>query len=85
VNKNPNIVILRTKVVVFFIPLRKLMNFDKTDIIAYLLSKKEYFYSTYRIVQIGLFGSFARGTEKDESDIDILIEFESNINKVCLD
>lgn len=30
----------------------------------------------YGIKKIGLFGSYSRGEQKDESDIDIVIEFE---------
>jgi uncharacterized protein len=30
----------------------------------------------YRVKKIGVFGSFARGEEKEGSDIDVLIEFE---------
>jgi predicted nucleotidyltransferase len=54
------------------------MNLNKTDIINYLIDRKNHFYSAYKVVRIGLFGSFALGTEKEESDIDILIEFEEN-------
>ena len=30
----------------------------------------------FRVKRLDLFGSFARGTEKSESDIDLLVEFE---------
>lgn len=30
----------------------------------------------YHVRRIGVFGSFARGEEKESSDIDILVEFE---------
>ncbi|MDD1729162.1 MAG: nucleotidyltransferase family protein [Methanospirillum sp.] len=30
---------------------------------------------TYGVKRIGIFGSFARGEEKPESDVDILVEF----------
>ncbi|HET6516536.1 MAG TPA: nucleotidyltransferase family protein [Thermodesulfovibrionales bacterium] len=30
----------------------------------------------FHVLRIGVFGSFARGEEKDDSDIDVLIEFE---------
>jgi uncharacterized protein len=30
----------------------------------------------YGVKKIGIFGSFARGDEKDLSDIDVLVEFE---------
>jgi predicted nucleotidyltransferase len=30
----------------------------------------------YHVSRIGVFGSFARGEERDESDVDILVEFK---------
>jgi predicted nucleotidyltransferase len=35
--------------------------------------------SKYGVKRIGVFGSFAKGTQKKNSDIDIVIEFESPI------
>jgi len=32
----------------------------------------------YHVKKIGVFGSFARGEEKAESDIDVLVEFEAD-------
>jgi len=32
----------------------------------------------YHVRKIGVFGSFARNEEKEESDVDILVEFESD-------
>lgn len=32
----------------------------------------------YHVRKIGVFGSFARNDEKEESDVDILVEFESD-------
>ncbi len=32
----------------------------------------------YGIRKIGVFGSFARGEEKEGSDVDVLVEFEDN-------
>lgn len=39
-------------------------------------SMKEVIKIKYKAEIIGLFGSFARGEEKESSDIDILVEFE---------
>lgn len=44
------------------------------QIIAYIKSHKNAFRETYGIRSIGLFGSFARKEQTDESDIDIAIE-----------
>ena len=41
------------------------------------LHKKE-LYQKYGVIKIGVFGSFARGEAKEESDIDIVIEIEKN-------
>jgi len=32
----------------------------------------------YGVKSIGLFGSYARGEQRDDSDIDILVEFNAN-------
>ncbi len=32
----------------------------------------------YGVIEIGLFGSYLRGEEKEESDLDILVEFKSD-------
>lgn len=32
----------------------------------------------YGVRKIGIFGSFARGEEKEGSDVDVLVEFEDN-------
>jgi predicted nucleotidyltransferase len=47
----------------------------KHDIIQVLLSHKEEIRS-FKIDRIGLFGSFNNGNNNNESDIDLLVEFE---------
>ena len=34
----------------------------------------------YGVVEIGLFGSYTKGNQKKESDVDILVEFEKAID-----
>ncbi|HWQ66164.1 MAG TPA: nucleotidyltransferase family protein [Methanospirillum sp.] len=46
------------------------------DVISSLRNAKEEIHRKYRVKEIGIFGSVARGTAKDESDIDIYAEFE---------
>ncbi len=41
-----------------------------------LARHKKELYEKYKIKEIGVFGSFVRGEEREESDIDILVEFE---------
>jgi len=36
------------------------------------------FRDRYHIIRIGLFGSYARGDQNVNSDIDLLVEFEDN-------
>lgn len=50
----------------------------KKDIIVFLTSHKNEFRDKYGVTKIGLFGSYARGTESESSDIDIAVEIESN-------
>jgi predicted nucleotidyltransferase len=40
---------------------------------------KEELKRRYGVKEIGIFGSFARGEEKDDSDVDILVEFDGPI------
>ncbi len=48
----------------------------KNDILEVLSREKEYLQKTYEIDKIGLFGSYAKGLQTDESDIDIYVEFK---------
>ncbi|MDH3600683.1 MAG: nucleotidyltransferase family protein [Candidatus Tectomicrobia bacterium] len=47
-----------------------------TDI---LLEKSPYLASEYGVKRIGLFGSYAKGTPTESSDIDIVVDFEHPI------
>jgi len=51
---------------------------NKQEIIDYLQRQQPYFYNTFGIKFVGLFGSFSRGDETKESDIDILYEIEKD-------
>ncbi|MEA2019722.1 MAG: nucleotidyltransferase domain-containing protein [Campylobacterota bacterium] len=50
----------------------------KNEIIHYLQEQQPYFYNTFGINFIGLFGSFSRGDETKDSDIDILYEIDKD-------
>ena len=39
----------------------------------------------YKVKEIGIFGSYVRGEQKKQSDIDLLVEFESSSNLTLLD
>ena len=46
------------------------------ELLAFLQSKKADFRQEFKIQKLGIFGSCARGTAADTSDIDIVVELE---------
>lgn len=46
----------------------------KEDILQYLKAHREEFKSKYQISKMALFGSYARGENQEDSDVDIAIE-----------
>lgn len=46
---------------------------------------KQILKETYNVEEIGIFGSYARGEETEESDIDILVKFNSSIGWKFID
>lgn len=46
------------------------------DILAALKKNKAFLKERFGVKKIGIFGSVARGEAKDESDVDVLVEFE---------
>jgi predicted nucleotidyltransferase len=48
----------------------------KDEILVFLKRKKEEFKKTFHIKEIGLFGSYARGENNENSDIDIVYILE---------
>lgn len=51
---------------------------NKNDIVDYLQQQQPYFHNTFGINFIGLFGSFSRGDETKDSDIDILYTIDKD-------
>lgn len=51
----------------------------RDQILTFLSQNKKLLRVKYHIVRIGLFGSYARGEQNPNSDIDLLVEFEENI------
>jgi len=47
-----------------------------TEIKKILKSRKKYLREKYNIREIGIFGSYVSGEQSDESDLDILVDFE---------
>jgi len=48
----------------------------KKEVLSYLKENREYFKNKYGIKEIYLFGSVARGEDTQNSDIDLMVEFE---------
>ena len=47
-----------------------------------LRQKKPILRERFRVKEIGIFGSFVRGEEKDSSDLDILVELERPVGLI---
>jgi uncharacterized protein len=50
----------------------------RDQILNFIAQNRNLFREKYHIVRIGLFGSYARGDQNPDSDIDLLVEFEEN-------
>ena len=48
----------------------------KTEVITFLKTKKSFLYANYGVIKIGLFGSYARDEQTNDSDIDIAVELK---------
>jgi uncharacterized protein len=46
------------------------------EILDALREEKPYLLEKFGVLSIGLFGSYAKGTERPDSDIDVLVEFK---------
>src|SRR4030042_4900021 len=51
-------------------------NLTYENILKLLRSERIFLRNEFGVVNIGLFGSYAKGPQKDDSDIDLLVEFE---------
>ncbi len=50
---------------------------DKNEILQKLSAHKEYIQNNYEVDKIGLFGSYAKDMQTNQSDIDIYVEFKN--------
>ena len=53
-------------------------NLTYEDILKLLRSERIFLRNEFGVVNIGLFGSYAKGTQEDDSDIDIVVEIEQS-------
>jgi len=51
---------------------------DKVAILNFLRSHKDEMHKKFGLVKIGLFGSYIRGEQREDSDIDLVVEIESS-------
>ncbi len=51
---------------------------ERKDILDFLRLKKYDFFTEFSLTSLGLFGSFANNHSTEDSDIDLMIEFEEN-------
>ena len=58
----------------------KKLSLNKETILSFLREHQQQLKEQYRITQIGLFGSYARGTQKPLSDIDICVIANKHIS-----
>ena len=58
--------------------LRSKLMVDARQILGYLSSNKDRYKRDYNLTRIGIFGSVAREEQNDNSDIDLIVEFEDN-------
>lgn len=49
---------------------------DKESIISFLKANKEFLKENFGVINIGLIGSYARNEQREDSDIDFLVEFD---------
>lgn len=50
----------------------------KEDIFEFIRKNREYLREHFRIRKIGIFGSFVKNSQTENSDIDLIVEFEAN-------
>ena len=51
---------------------------DTNQILTFLSMNKERLQDEYHLIRIGIFGSVARGQQTQNSDFDLIVEFEEN-------
>ncbi len=55
---------------------------NKNSILDFFRANKELLSKRFRVIKIGIFGSYARGEATEQSDIDIIVEFDEDIDSI---
>ncbi len=55
---------------------------SKEEILNFLRQNHRYLHDNFHITKIGLFGSFAKDKQNDDSDIDLLIDIEQGTKDI---
>ncbi len=58
------------------------MKIDKEYILKFLRHNKDFLRKEFGVSHISLFGSFARGEETEESDIDLFVDMPPDLHKL---
>ncbi len=53
----------------------------KNTILEFLRENRTFLSEQFNVKKIGLFGSFSKGTQKEDSDIDIIVDMPSSFDK----
>ena len=51
--------------------------YTQQQILSFISENRDFLKEQFHISKIGIFGSFARSEQKDDSDIDLIVEFEN--------
>jgi uncharacterized protein len=55
---------------------------NREDVLNFLRSNKDILLSEYSLTKIGIFGSYARNEQTENSDIDIILDFETDLDDI---
>jgi predicted nucleotidyltransferase len=55
---------------------------SQNDVFSYFKQNKTVLLNRFHLKRLGIFGSFARNEQNEESDIDIIADFEDNIDDI---
>jgi predicted nucleotidyltransferase len=53
------------------------MRYEKAEILNYLQSNKEYYRTNFNVIKIGIFGSYSRDAQTDNSDKGMFLRIKS--------